>query len=52
MLLPSLAVLVRRLHDTDRVGWWAFLTLFPVIGNLVLIWFCVQPSAKGQTRFG
>lgn len=52
VLLPSLAVLVRRLHDTDRSGWWAFLTLFPVIGNLVLIWFCVQPSAKGTGRFG
>jgi uncharacterized membrane protein YhaH (DUF805 family) len=37
--LPSLAVLVRRLHDTDRSGWWVFISLVPVIGYIVLIVF-------------
>ncbi len=52
VFLPSLAVQVRRLHDTDRSGWWAALALVPVIGSLVLVWFCVQPGTKGRNRFG
>ncbi|WP_421287369.1 DUF805 domain-containing protein [Aeromonas veronii] len=35
VLLPSLAVAVRRLHDTDRSGWWLLLVLVPIIGILV-----------------
>ncbi|MFE8729916.1 DUF805 domain-containing protein, partial [Aeromonas hydrophila] len=41
VLLPSLAVAVRRLHDTDRSGWWLLIGLIPVIGTLVLIYFMV-----------
>ena len=36
LLLPSWAVFVRRLHDTDRSGWWAWLTLIPAIGAVLL----------------
>jgi uncharacterized membrane protein YhaH (DUF805 family) len=43
-LLPSLAVTARRLHDTDRSGWWQLIGLVPVIGWIVLVVFCVQES--------
>jgi uncharacterized membrane protein YhaH (DUF805 family) len=36
-IVPALAVLVRRLHDTSRSGWWALLTLLPVIGGTLLL---------------
>ena len=49
VLLPSLAVGTRRLHDTSRSGWWQLLWLFPVIGWIVLIIFLAQPG-KDQGR--
>ena len=52
LLLPSLAVLVRRLHDTDRSGWWALLLLLPIIGPIVLIIFAVLEGTPGPNRFG
>jgi uncharacterized membrane protein YhaH (DUF805 family) len=51
LLLPSLAVTVRRLHDVDRSGWWIFLNLIPLIGFLVLLYWYVQPSKPGVNRF-
>ena len=52
ILLPSLAVTVRRLHDTDRSGWWLLLEFVPVIGPLVLIWFLATPGTAGPNRVG
>ena len=50
-LIPYAAVAVRRLHDTDRSGWWLLLAFVP-LGNIVLlIWFCM-PSTSGPNRFG
>ena len=50
--IPSLAVGVRRLHDTDRTGWWMFLKLIPVIGDIILlVWFCHR-GTEGSNRFG
>ena len=49
-VLPTLAVTVRRLHDTDRSGWWLLLTLVPIVG-LVLVVFLVLPSTPGGNRF-
>ena len=46
--LPSLAVAARRLHDTDRSGWWQLLYFFPVIGWMVLIFFCVEPTQPNR----
>ena len=52
ILVPGLAVGARRLHDTDRSGWWQLLNIVPVIGFIVLIvWF----ATKGQVdvnRYG
>ena len=51
-LLPSLAVSVRRLHDTDRSGWWILISLIPLIGGIVLLVFLCLDSSPGQNRFG
>lgn len=52
IFLPSLAVGVRRLHDTDRSGWWLLLVIIPLIGwILLLIWAC-QKGTSGNNRFG
>jgi uncharacterized membrane protein YhaH (DUF805 family) len=50
--LPGFAVAIRRLHDTDRSGWWLLLVLLPLIGILVLIYFWVQPTQARDNRFG
>ncbi len=51
LLLPGIAVSVRRLHDIDRTGWWLLLGL-TIIGGLVLLyWACVRGTA-GPNRFG
>ena len=52
LLVPSIAVAVRRLHDTDRSGWWLLIALIPVIGTIVLIVFTVQRGTPGDNRFG
>jgi len=51
-MLPGLAVTVRRLHDTDRSGWWLLIGIIPIIGDLVLIVFAAQDSQPGANRFG
>ncbi|ARA94738.1 DUF805 domain-containing protein [Rhodothermaceae bacterium RA] len=50
--LPSLAVTVRRLHDTDRSGWWVLLGLIPIIGSLILLIFTLQDGTPGANRYG
>lgn len=50
-LLPSIAVGVRRLHDTDRSGWWLLALLVPLIGQLAVLIFMCQPSTPGRNRF-
>lgn len=50
--LPSLAVAVRRLHDTSRSGWWVLISLVPIVGLIVLIVFCVQDSTPGTNEHG
>jgi uncharacterized membrane protein YhaH (DUF805 family) len=50
-LLPALAVTARRLHDTDRKGWWMLLSCIPVVGLIVLFWMCSRGTA-GSNRFG
>ena len=49
-IVPSLAAGARRLHDTDRSGWWQLLTFVPIIGWIVLIVFLAQDSKPN--RFG
>lgn len=51
-LLPSISVTARRLHDTDRSGWWMLLMFIPLIGWLILLYFEVQKGTDGENRFG
>lgn len=52
LLLPSLAVGVRRLHDRDKSGWWLLLGLLPLIGGIILlVWFVIDGDV-GDNRFG
>ena len=52
IFLPYLAILGRRLHDTNKSAWWLLLNLVPFIGGLVLFVFAVLPSNEGEIRFG
>lgn len=52
VLIPSIAVGARRLHDTDRSGWWLLIGLIPLIGAIVLLVFFVLPGTQGSNRFG
>lgn len=47
-LLPQLAAASRRLHDTNRSGWWQLICLVPVIGWIVLIVFLAQEGSKAD----
>lgn len=51
-VLPAIAVTVRRLHDTDRSGWWILAGLVPLIGQIALLVFMCSPSTPGANRFG
>jgi uncharacterized membrane protein YhaH (DUF805 family) len=50
--LPSLAMGVRRLHDTDRSGWWWLIAFIPLIGFIVLIVFWCSEGTRGPNKFG
>lgn len=52
VLIPTLAVTVRRLHDIDRTGWWIFINLIPLIGFIVLLVFAVTDGTPGSNRYG
>lgn len=52
VLIPAIAVAVRRLHDTGRTGWWLLLAFIPVIGGLVLLIFMVFDSEPGDNQYG
>ena len=52
MLLPGLAVLVRRLHDVGKSGWMIFITLIPLIGGIWLIVLLVTDSNPGDNEYG
>jgi len=51
VFLPNLAVAARRLHDIDRSGWWQLIVLIPLIGWILMIYWCVQ-QGKEPNRFG
>jgi uncharacterized membrane protein YhaH (DUF805 family) len=51
-ILPSIAVSVRRLHDTDRSGWWYWIALVPCIGGIWYLVLMVLPSTPGPNKYG
>lgn len=51
-LVPSIAIAVRRLHDTNRSGWFVLIGLIPLVGIILLIiWYC-QKSDEAANKFG
>ena len=52
VLIPSVAVSVRRLHDTNRSGWWLLISLVPLIGGFVLLVFLVFDSEPEENQYG
>jgi len=52
LLIPSISIAIRRLHDIGKSGWWLLIPLVPVIGTLVLLYFYIVDSESGSNRFG
>jgi uncharacterized membrane protein YhaH (DUF805 family) len=51
-IVPGISAMVRRLHDTDRSGWFYWLALLPLVGPLILLAFACQRGTPGPNRFG
>ena len=51
LFLPGLSLWIRRLHDTDRSGWWVWIVLIPIVGLIISLIFMLLPSKPGPTRW-
>lgn len=51
IIVPSISLGIRRLHDTDRSGWWYLLALIPFGSLVLLVFFCLE-GTKGENKFG
>lgn len=51
-ILPSIAVTVRRLHDTGRSGWWYLLNFIPLVGSICLLVLLCLDSEPGENQWG
>ena len=51
-MVPSVMVPIRRLHDTDRSGWWIWVSLVPVLGSLALLALFCMEGTGGTNRYG
>ena len=52
VIIPSLSVVIRRLHDIGKSGWWFLIILIPIIGPIWLIVLMCQPSSMGIIKWG
>ena len=52
VLLPTLGVNWRRLHDTNRSGWWSLLWLIPIVGWIIIIIFLAKEGDAGDNPHG
>ena len=52
LLVPGVAVIVRRLHDIYRSGWWSLILVIPLIGPIVILVFMCLDGTSGNNRFG
>jgi len=52
MIVPGLAVAVRRLHDTNKSGWMLLLCLIPLIGSIIVLVFMILDSQPGANQYG
>ena len=51
-VVPVLTMTVRRLHDTDKSGWWALTAFFPVLNIVLVAYCCLAEASRGRNRFG
>lgn len=52
LIVPGIAVSVRRLHDTNRSGWWLLLCFVPFVGSIVILVFMCLEGTKGANKYG
>jgi uncharacterized membrane protein YhaH (DUF805 family) len=52
LIIPSIAVGIRRLHDINRTGWWILIALVPLVGLIVLLVFYATAGDRGTNRYG
>ena len=52
LIIPSLAVTVRRLHDAGHSGWWYFISLIPFVGGIILLVMLCEDSQDGDNKYG
>lgn len=52
VLMPMIALIIRRLHDTGRSGWWGLVVLVPVLGQIVFLAFMAENSQIGYNEYG
>ncbi|OOS21318.1 hypothetical protein B0680_09965 [Moraxella pluranimalium] len=52
MIVPIIALTVRRLHDVDKSGWWYFISLVPLIGGIWLLILLCTEGTRGENQFG
>ena len=52
LLIPSIAVGARRLHDTNRSGWWLLIGLIPIVGSIILLVFFILEGTRGANQYG
>ena len=52
IIIPSIALGVRRLHDTGHSGWWMFIGLIPLLGGLIILFWLIKDSMVGDNAYG
>ncbi|OOF86684.1 hypothetical protein BKG93_02140 [Rodentibacter ratti] len=52
VFIPALAVSVRRLHDTNRSGWWLLINFIPLVGFIIFLVFMCLDSKTGDNKYG
>lgn len=52
LLIPNLAITIRRLHDTGRSGWWMLIALIPLVGSIILIVWLATEGTHGDNQYG
>jgi uncharacterized membrane protein YhaH (DUF805 family) len=52
VIVPSIAVQVRRFHDQDKSGWWALINFVPYVGSLIVLVFMLMDGTAGPNKYG
>ena len=52
IIIPSIAVAIRRLHDTNKSGWFLLISLVPLVGGIILLVFLASQGDPGTNQYG